>query len=127
MLQGWGGCVTPARALLYPGLENPAVSVAPRGIRAPDGAAAAAERIAPMTEFILVLATAAGMITAPVAAPPAPGATAAVTAAPGPARSFRTYADAGSCEQAAEALKPPPGMRLLCLPVESSTLVETAF
>jgi hypothetical protein len=109
--------------LVDPGLENPAVSVAPRGPRAPDDPAAAlAERTTPVTEFILVLATAAGLATAPATMPAAP-----VAVAPPPSRAFRTYPDAASCEQAAAALTPPPGARLLCLPVESSALVETAF
>lgn len=77
----------------------------------------------PVTEFILVLATAAGLAAAPATVPVAP----AVTPPPSLSRAFRTYPDAAGCEQAAAALTPPPGARLLCLPVESSALVETAF
>ncbi|WP_147465025.1 hypothetical protein [Teichococcus wenyumeiae] len=78
-----------------------------------------------MTEFILVLATAAGLAAAPATLPAAPAATAPPP--PSLSRAFRTYPDAASCEQAAAALTAPSGARLLCLPVESSSLVETAF
>jgi hypothetical protein len=88
-----------------------------------------------VTEFILVLAAAAGLaggVAAPI--PAAPVLTTPVLTAPVPAlaapmsgRSFRTYADAASCEAAADLLAPPAGTRLVCLPVESAAVVETAF
>ncbi|RKK01400.1 hypothetical protein, partial [Teichococcus wenyumeiae] len=61
----------------------------------------------------------------PATLPAAPAATAPPP--PSLSRAFRTYPDAASCEQAAAALTAPSGARLLCLPVESSSLVETAF
>jgi hypothetical protein len=98
-----------------------------------------------VTEFILVLAAAAGLAggvaapipAAPVLATPAlttPALTTPALAAPVPAvaapmsgRSFRIYADAASCEAAAAGLAPPAGTRLVCLPVDSAAVVETAF
>ena len=34
-----------------------------------------------------------------------------------PTVGFHVYQDAATCEQAAESLTPPPGKRLVCLPV----------
>ena len=76
-----------------------------------------------MADFIIVIATAASALAAPVA----PGSTApspapsAVAPAPlnAPTTGFRTYPDAASCEQATAALVAPPNARLVCVPVES--------
>ena len=75
-----------------------------------------------MTDFVIVIATAA-MLAAPG---PAPGATAAAPSAAAaasiplsaPTVGFRTYPDAASCEQATAAQVAPPGKRLVCVPVE---------
>jgi hypothetical protein len=77
-----------------------------------------------MTDFVIVIATAA-MLAAPAPAPgaaaTAPG-TAAAASIPlnAPTVGFRTYSDAASCEQAAAAQVAPAGKRLVCVPVESS-------
>jgi hypothetical protein len=80
-----------------------------------------AEKDRAVTDFILVLATVAGFAAAPATLPPKPAALAPME------RVFRTYRDAASCEQAAATLAPPAGTRLVCLPVEGATVVETAF
>ncbi len=77
-----------------------------------------------MTDFVIVIATAA-MLAAPA---PAPSASSTAPAAHSPAATsvalsaptvgFRTYADAASCEQATAALVAPAGARLVCVPVE---------
>jgi hypothetical protein len=67
-----------------------------------------------MTDFVIVVATAA-MLAAP--APAAPGAAPSVPLN-APTVGFRTYADAASCEQATAALVAPAGKRLVCVPVE---------
>jgi hypothetical protein len=79
-----------------------------------------------MTDFVIVIATAA-MLAAPApvpgAAAPAPGTVAAAPAAASvplnaPTVGFRTYPDAASCEQATVALVARPNTRLVCVPVE---------
>jgi hypothetical protein len=77
-----------------------------------------------MTDFVIVVATAA-MLAAPAPAPgasaPSPGAALAATSpAPlhAPTVGFRVYPDAASCEQATAALTAPPNARLVCVPVE---------
>ena len=79
-----------------------------------------------MTDFVIVIASAA-MLAAPAPAP-APGAaatapgTAATASIPlnAPTVGFRTYSDAASCEQATAAQVAPAGKRLVCVPVEAS-------
>ena len=74
-----------------------------------------------MTDFVIVIATAA-MLAAPAPAPgaaaTAPG-TAAAASIPlnAPTVGFRTYSDAASCEQATAAQVAPAGKRLVCLPI----------
>ena len=68
-----------------------------------------------MTDFVVVVATAA-MLAAP-AAPAAPSAAPSVPP-DAPTVGFRTHADAASCEQATAALAAPAGKRLVCVPVE---------
>ena len=75
-----------------------------------------------MTDFVIVIATAA-MLGAPAPAPAAdaPAAAAAAAAAvplSAPTVGFRTYADAASCEQATATLVAPAGKRLVCVPIE---------
>ena len=78
-----------------------------------------------MTDFVIVVATAA-MLAAPAPSAPAPGApapgavSAAISSIPlnAPTVGFRTYSDAASCEQAAAGLTAPRGARLVCVPVE---------
>ena len=77
-----------------------------------------------MTDFVIVIATAA-MLAAPAAPAPdasaaAPGNAAAKPSVPLSASTvgFRTYPDAASCEQATAALVAPPSARLVCVPVE---------
>jgi hypothetical protein len=80
-----------------------------------------------VTDFVIVIATAA-MLAAPTPAPGAaaaatPGTTAATGAAASvppnaPTVGFRTYPDAAACEQATAALVAPPNARLVCVPVE---------
>ena len=68
-----------------------------------------------MADFVIVVAAAA----IGLAAPAAPGAAdAAAVPLNAPTVGFRTYADVGSCEEAAARLVAPAGRRLLCLPVE---------
>jgi len=79
-----------------------------------------------MTDFVIVIATAAALV-----APVAPGSTASVPVAPSAATSatssplnaptvgFRTYPDAVSCEQATATMVAPAGARLVCVPVEA--------
>lgn len=72
-----------------------------------------------MTDFVIVIATAA-MLAAPAPAPVAsPTAAAAAVPLNAPTVGFRTYADAASCEQATAALVAPAGARLVCVPVEA--------
>ena len=77
-----------------------------------------------MTDFVIVIATAA-MLAAPAPAPgaaaTAPG-TAAAASIPlnAPTVGFRTYSDATSCEQATASQVAPAGKRLVCVPVEAS-------
>ena len=77
-----------------------------------------------MTDFIIVIATAA-MLAAPTPAPGASAATipgaAAAASVPlsAPTVGFRTYSDAASCEQATASQVAPPGMRLVCLPIDA--------
>ena len=67
-----------------------------------------------MTDFVVVVATAA-MLAAP--APAAPGAAPSVPL-DAPTVGFRAHPDAASCEQATAALVAPAGKRLVCVPVE---------
>lgn len=67
-----------------------------------------------MTDFVIVMATLAGIASA---GPAAPGAAPAV---PGnaPTVGFRTYPSIEACEEAITHLVARPGTRLVCLPVE---------
>lgn len=38
----------------------------------------------------------------------------------------RHFADELSCEQAAAAVTPPPGTKLICIPASSNSLIHTA-
>ena len=67
-----------------------------------------------MTDFVVVVATAA-MLAAP--APAAPDAAPSVPV-DAPTVGFRAHPDAASCEQATAALVAPAGKRLVCVPVE---------
>ena len=80
-----------------------------------------------MTDFVIVVATAA-MLAGPAPAPSASALAPATASAATPSISlnaptvgFRVYADAASCEQATAALTAPPGARLVCVPVEPMT------
>jgi hypothetical protein len=64
------------------------------------------------TDFVIVVAASlAAALSAPAAGP------AAKAPLHAPTVGFNVYKDATSCEQAAERLTPPPGKRLVCLPV----------
>lgn len=65
-----------------------------------------------MTDFVIVIATIAGL------AAPVPSADAASVPLNAPTMGFRTYADEASCEWAAAALVAPAGTRLVCLPMD---------
>ena len=68
-----------------------------------------------MADFVIVVAA----VALGFAAPAGPGAAdAAAVPLDAPTVGFRTYADVGSCEDAAARLVAPPGRRLVCLPVE---------
>ncbi len=68
-----------------------------------------------MTDFVIV---AAASLAAALATPAAnPADLAASVPLNAPTVGFNVYRDAASCEQAAERLTPPPGKRLVCLPV----------
>ena len=87
------------------------------------GEAARTEEGQTMTDFVIVIATAAMLGTSAVPgaiapAAPAPGATASSIPATAPTVGFRTYPDAASCEQATAGLVAPAGARLVCIPVE---------
>ncbi len=76
-----------------------------------------------MADFVIVIASVAALAAPamPGSAAPAPassGAAAASVPLNAPTVGFRTYPDAGSCEQATAALVAPCGARLVCLPVE---------
>ena len=64
-----------------------------------------------MADFVIVVAALAGFASTSPAVPIVPS-----TA---PTVGFRTYATVESCEDAAAQLKARPGMRLVCLPVET--------
>ena len=75
-----------------------------------------------MTDFVIVIATAAALAApgGPGSAAPTPPAAAKSSSVPlsAPTVGFRTYPDAASCEQATAALVAPPNARLICVPVE---------
>lgn len=68
-----------------------------------------------MTEFVIVAAASLGLALSSPAADPAQ--TAASVPLNAPTVGFHVYKDAASCEQSAERLTPPPGTRLVCLPI----------
>jgi len=65
-----------------------------------------------MTDFVIVVASLASLTLAA----PAPHGIAAPSRQP--TVGFSTYRSADACEAATEALTPPPGTRLVCVPVE---------
>lgn len=63
-----------------------------------------------MADFVIVVATLAGLASASPATPVIPSAA--------PTVGFRTYATAETCEEAITHLVVRPGTRMVCLPVE---------
>ena len=74
-----------------------------------------------MTDFVIVIAAAVALAApvAPGAAVPADSAAASSVPLSAPTVGFRTYSDAASCEQATASQVAPPGMRLVCLPIDA--------
>ena len=75
-----------------------------------------------MTDFVIVIAAAAGLL-APAAgpAPETAGASAKATTS-APSAAFRTYPDEVSCEQAASGMAASASSRTVCLPIEDTAL-----
>jgi hypothetical protein len=75
-----------------------------------------------MTDFVIVIAAAVGML-APAAGPaPEPAGASAKASASAAAAPFRTYPDEVSCEQAASGMAASAGSRAVCLPIQDTSL-----
>lgn len=77
-----------------------------------------------MTDFVLVIVTATGMVVPGALVSPSQGQAAPVVAAvsaaaPAQAIPRRVYGNAAECEGAAAALPAPAGARLVCLPCDT--------
>jgi hypothetical protein len=70
-----------------------------------------------MTDFVIIVAAIASLASA---SPQVPGAGVTVPSRT-PTVGFLTYHGAGACEEAAAALTPRPGMRLVCVPIEETS------
>jgi hypothetical protein len=76
-----------------------------------------------MSDFVIVAATLAALATASPQQP-----LEAVVPQNAPTVGFKLYQDIASCEAAVARLTARPGMRLVCLPVETSdTALATAY